>query len=197
MVNYKEYNNITQLFHRLYNNKIFCFKYESLEGCNICTPAMKKESWLNSIIMYDLSYLSLYNIEQLIYYNLKNDACMFPHCGYHDEKIINPNITNYYKTIIKVEVPNIIFIGFELSNENDLYNNVNSDNEENNINSVERLNLICFNRMKDNIKIIKDKIVEKFSVYNFNFSLKAIICSPFSRHYCGILINLEKDENER
>ena len=49
--------------------------------------------------------------------------------------------------------------------------------------------------MKDNIKIIKDKIVEKFSVYNFRFSLKAIICSPFSGHYCGILINLEKDEN--
>ena len=58
-----------------------------------------------------------------------------------------------------------MFIGFVLLNENDLYNDVN------NINSVERLNLICFNRMKDNIKIIKDKIVEKFSVYNFKFSL--------------------------
>ena len=192
LVNYKEYNNITQLFHRFNNNKIFYFKYESLEECNICTPAMKKESWLNNIIMNDLNYLSLYNIEQLIYYNLKNDAY---NCWYHDEKIINSNITNYYKTIIKVEVPNIIFIGFELSNENDLYNDVNSDNDENNINSVERLNLICFNRMKDNIKIIKDKIVAKFSVYNFKFSLKAIICSPFSGHYCEILINLEKDEN--
>ena len=42
-VNYKDYNNITQLFHR-FNNNIFCFKYESLEGNNICTPAMKKES---------------------------------------------------------------------------------------------------------------------------------------------------------
>ena len=64
-----------------------------------------------------------------------------------------------------------MFIGFVLLNENDLYNDVNSDNDENNINSVERLNLICFNRMKDTIKIIKDKIVEKFSVYNFKFSL--------------------------
>ena len=36
VLNYKEYNNITQLFHRFNNNKIFCFKYESLEGCNIC-----------------------------------------------------------------------------------------------------------------------------------------------------------------
>ena len=49
--------------------------------------------------------------------------------------------------------------------------------------------------MKDNIKIIKDKIVETFSVYQFKFSLKAIICLPFSGHYCGILTNLEKDEN--
>ena len=36
--------------------------------------------------MYDLNYLSLYNIEQLIYYNLKNDTYTCPHCGYHDEK---------------------------------------------------------------------------------------------------------------
>ena len=70
MVNYKEYNNITQLFHR-FNNNIFCFKYESLKGNNVCTPAMKKESWLNNIIMYDLRYLSLHKIEQQIYYYLK------------------------------------------------------------------------------------------------------------------------------
>jgi len=49
--------------------------------------------------------------------------------------------------------------------------------------------------MKDNIEIIKDKIVEAFSVYKFKFSLKGIISSPFSGHYCGILTNLEKDEN--
>lgn len=49
--------------------------------------------------------------------------------------------------------------------------------------------------MKDNINIIKDKIVETFSVYKFKFSLKAIICLPFSGHYIGILTNLEKDEN--
>ena len=111
------------------------------------------------------------------------------------KKIINKDITNYYKTIIKVEVPFIIFIGFELSNENDLYNDGNSNKEENNINSEEKLNLICFNRMKDNIQLIKEKIVENFSVYNYKFSLKAIICSPFSGHYCGMLINLEQDEN--
>ena len=83
-VNYKDYNNITQLFHRFNNNKIFCFKYESLERFNFCTPAMKKESWLNNIIIYDLSYLSLYKIEQLIYYNLKNDAYTCLLCRYHD-----------------------------------------------------------------------------------------------------------------
>ena len=83
-VNYKDYNNITQLFHRFNNNKIFCFKYESLERFNFCTPAMKKESWLNNIIIYDLSYLSLYKIEKLIYYNLKNDAYTCLLCRYHD-----------------------------------------------------------------------------------------------------------------
>ena len=44
LVNYKEYNNITQLFHRFNNNQLFCFKYESLEECNICTPPIKKEN---------------------------------------------------------------------------------------------------------------------------------------------------------
>ena len=48
--------------------------------------------------------------------------------------------------------------------------------------------------MKDNIDIIKNKIVDKFSVYNYTFTLKSIICSPFSGHYSGFLINLEKDE---
>ena len=47
--------------------------------------------------------------------------------------------------------------------------------------------------MKDNIKIIKDKIVESFSVYKFRFLLKAIICLPFSGHYWWILTNLEKE----
>ena len=46
--------------------------------------------------------------------------------------------------------------------------------------------------MKDNIEIIKDKIVEAFSVYKFKFSLKGIISLPFSGHYCGILTNQNK-----
>ena len=48
----------------------------------------------------------------------------------NNEKIINPNITNYYKTIIKVEVPFIIFTGLELANENDLYKDENPNKEE-------------------------------------------------------------------
>ena len=49
----------------------------------------KNENWLNSLIIFDLNYLPLYNIEHLIYYNLKNDSYTCPHWGYHNEKIIN------------------------------------------------------------------------------------------------------------
>ena len=55
------------------------------------------------------------------------------------------------------------------------------------------MNLICFNRKKENLTIINDKIINNFNIYNRSFSLKAIICSPFSGHYSGIITNLEND----
>ena len=60
---YKEENSITQLFEILNNNDIFCFKYNSIEGCSICTPSINKTNYLNSIILYDINYLNLFNIE--------------------------------------------------------------------------------------------------------------------------------------
>ena len=41
--------------------------------------------------------------------------------------------------------------------------------------NLDSLNLICFNRMKENLTIIKDKIINNFNIYNRSFSLKVII----------------------
>ena len=142
--------------------------------------------YLNCIVLYDLNYLNLFTIEQLIYYNLKNDSFTCPNCGYNKhEQIIDANIKNYYKTIINVYVPVFIFIGFELSHEDDLYN------KKHKLNSITTMNLLCYNRMEENINLILEKILEKITVYNTNYFLKAVICSPFSGHFSGLIINLE------
>ena len=112
-----------ELYTFIYDN--YCFKYLSNEGCSLCTSPNLKECFLNSVINYDLNYIKLYNIEQLIYYNLKNDICVCPNCGYNQEgKIVDANIKNYFKTIIQVFPPKFIFISFDLSNDNDSENTV-------------------------------------------------------------------------
>ena len=108
----------SELYSLLYNN--YCFKYLSNEGCSFCTSPNLKECYLNSVINCILNYIKLFNIEQLIYYNLKNDIYVCPKCGYNTEgKIVDANIKNYFKTIIKVFPPKYIFISFYLSNDND------------------------------------------------------------------------------
>ena len=78
-------------------------------------------------------------------------------------------------------------IGFEFSLPEDLYN------KDNKLNTLETLNLLAFNRLRSNIEIIKNIIVNEFTVYNTKYILKGIISCPFSGHYNGYLINL--DEN--
>ena len=93
---YKEENSITQLFEIFKNNNIFCFKYNSIEGCSLCTSSINKMLYLNSIILYNTNYLNLLSIEQIIYYNLKNDDYIYLKCGYNqNEQIIDPDVKNY------------------------------------------------------------------------------------------------------
>ena len=158
---YKEENSITQLFEKFNNQYLFCFKYYSLEGYTICKSSFNKNLYINSIILYDINYLKLFSIEQLIYYNLKNDTYTCPKCGYgKNDIIINPNVKNYYKIIVNAQCPIFIFIGFELYDENDVYN------EKNELHYINTINLLFYNRMEENIALILDKIVEKIIVYN-------------------------------
>ena len=65
----------------------------------------------------------MFSFEQLIYHNLKNDTNTCPNYGYNqNEKIIEWNVKNYYQTIVNVQFSKFNFIGFELSNEYNLYN---------------------------------------------------------------------------
>ena len=63
------------------------------------------------------------------------------------------------------------------------------------MNSIETLNLISFNRLKNNIELIKNLIVDNFIVYDIKYVLKGIICCPFSGHYNGLIINMEDDSH--
>jgi len=55
---------------------------------------------------------------------------------YLNDKIINKDDKKYIKTIYNIETPLFIFIGFEFSESNDLYN----------VNNIDSLNLISFNK---------------------------------------------------
>jgi hypothetical protein len=131
----------------------------------------------------------MYSITGLIYDKLKNTNSVCYKCRYYKEKIIDENIKNYYISITKVECPQFIMIGFEFSLPEDLYN------ENNKLNSFETLNLLAFNRLKSNIEVIKNIIVNEFIVYNTKYVLKSIICCPFSGHYNCFLINLDEDSH--
>ena len=77
---------------------------------------------MNPIINYDLTYIDLYSIEHFIYFWLKNDIYICPKYGYgQDDKNINENVKNYYKIIENSLFPKFIFIGFNLSLPEDLY----------------------------------------------------------------------------
>ena len=103
-------NSIAQLFEIFNNNYIFSFKYNSFEGCSLCTPSINKTPYLNSIILYNINYLKLFSIELLIYYNLKTYAC--PNYSFNkNEKIKESSVKNYYKTIVNVQCLKFIFIG--------------------------------------------------------------------------------------
>ena len=61
-----------------------------------------------------------------------------PKCGYgKNDRIIDLNAKNYYMTIVNVQCPIFIFICFELSYENDVYN------ENNELNYINTINLLC------------------------------------------------------
>ena len=68
-------------------------------------------------------------------------------------------------------------IGFEFSLPEDLYN------KDNKLNTLETLNLLAFNRLRSNIEIIKNIIVNEFTVYNTKYILKGIISFLFAGHY--------------
>ena len=52
----------------------------------------------------------LYNIEQLIYSNLNNDNYTCLKYEYNNDFVINPDLKNYFKIVINIETPEIIFL---------------------------------------------------------------------------------------
>ena len=90
---------------------------------------------------------------------MNNKVYVCPLCGYANDKIININNKSYYKIITKVKSPSFLFIWFELSTDND---NIDING---NINSIGFINNIIWHRMKDNIDIIINLIVDNFVIY--------------------------------
>ena len=187
-INYKDFNTIIQLFEILNRNEFFCFKYYSLEGCSICTPSTNKVNFLNPIFNYDIESLKLYSIDQFIYYKLKNDIYVCPKCGYNKEqKIVDVNVKNYFKTIYHVDCPFFIFVSFDFSDVEDSYDSKGKPRP------LEISNTLTFNKLISNKKYIENIIVNNFQVYNTKYILTGVIHTPYSGHYTATLVNLKEN----
>ena len=108
-------------------------------------------------------------------------------CGYKNDKIVNENDKKYYVTILNAQCPRFIFIGFEFSLPEDL------ENSKGQVNSIETLNSLSFNRAKSNLLTIKSIIKEEFEVFNTKYLLRGLICCPYAGHYNGFIIKLFED----
>ena len=64
-------------------------------------------------------------------------------------------------------------------------------NEKGELNSINQINFLCYKRLENNLSIILEKIIQKLTVYNLNYYLKGIVCSPFSEHFSGMIIDLD------
>ena len=56
-------------------------------------------------------------------------------------------------------------------------------------------NLLAFNRLKDNLNVIKNMILDNFMINNNSYCLIGIVCSPYSGHYNELIINMNEDVN--
>ena len=83
--------------------------------------------------------------------------------------------------------PSFIFIGFEFSLPEDL------EDSKRNVNSIETLNSLSFNREKKNLLTIKRILKEEIEVFNTKYLLRGLICCPFSGHYSALIIKLFED----
>ena len=184
---YKQYYSITQLFSKLEKNSLFCIKYVSNEGCSNCTNPKISENYLNPIINFDNIYINIFNISDLIKNLIKNETSVCPNCGYYKDKIIDENDKKYYRIVTHVEFPMFLFIGFDFEIGSDI------DSNSNITNSLGKQNFLAFNRLKNNLDLIKNLILDKIVINNINYILKGIVSTPYAGHYNGIITDLNED----
>ena len=77
----------------------------------------------------------------------------------------------FFKNYTNVIPPLFIFISFE-DNLNDRFSSYLINNK---VVSVDKLNNLMFNKLKDNIKYIEHIIVEEFEYSNYKYKLRGII----------------------
>ena len=86
-------------------------------------------------------------------------------------------------------MPDILFIGFYLSIGKDI------DNEEGNTNYLAVQNILAFNRLKASKDLIINLIKGSIFLYKTKYELAGIVCTPYSGHYSGLIINMKEDSH--
>ncbi len=171
---YKVVYAISQLFSPLNNNNIFCFEIHREENCFKCNYNVKTIDYLGPIIQINFEDLHL-DIRQIMEQKFTNQFVLCHKCTWiNSGNTILSNTPTLSKIIKNINVPEVIFLFLDIGGENDDIYQV-------------------YNNLKVNIELIKNFIKEDFYVFNDKFSLKAIICMPYSNHYSCFIIKSNKN----
>ena len=180
---YKNVYAISQLFSQLNNNKIFCFEREREEKCFKCNYNNVYNDYLGPIIQINFEDLNS-DIKKTIEEKFINQLILCHKCTWIDRgNTILSNNPTLSKIIKNINVPEIIFLFFDIGEENDDVYEV-------------------YNNLKINLDLIKNFIKDDFYIFNNKYELRSIICMPYSNHYSCLIIknkknikNIELDEN--
>lgn len=127
---------------------------------------MNIANFYNPYIMFtETDILNKISIQNLIQNKFINQITTCSKCGYYKDTIKDINNPSYYRIYYNIILPKIIFIGFDLVNNND-------EGIKGSLNVQIRFE---FNRKKKLINNILDIINDKFTIYNQTYNLSRII----------------------
>ncbi len=171
-VGYKQVFAISQLFAPFNNNKIFCFEIVKEETCFKCNYSNNLMEYLGPILQINLEDLNN-SLKITLENKLKNHLVLCHKCTWidHGNKILS-NIPTLSKIIKNIELPDIMFLFFDIGEERDdtfkVYNNI-----------------------KLNLEQIINYIEDEFYIFNSKYALKGIICMPYVNHYTSLIVGAD------
>ena len=181
---FKKKGSLYQILDLLRCNNIFCYEYKLEEGCSNknCIKNKISNNYLNPYIVFqEEEIISNENIISKFKKLMRNEISACIKCGYSpDGDILDIENPTYYRIIHDKIQPKIIFVLFDLLNQND-------------IGTQSELEIKEFQRRSQYNDSILKILINKLTINDKNYELKAMILTPQSDHFTSLIINYQND----